>query len=217
MIPEQPTERDVGAIDVAVHAADPITRAHLAEEIGSTAEFRLVPLDAGKPVQGVVVISVDNVDMTTLDFMREHRTPGTTFCLIVRSAWYLDYAAAIEHGVRGVLWRDEYTPDRFRRLIRTAHQGQADFPNSIQAGLLEYLQRLQEHVLVPRGLTSSGLQAREVEILRLMADGMTLEEIARELAYSERTVKNVFYNLIKRLNLRNRTHAVSYAIRSGLI
>ncbi|MGM1064154.1 LuxR C-terminal-related transcriptional regulator [Saccharothrix sp. Mg75] len=207
----------MSAINVAVHAADPITRAHLADEINSTVEFQLVAPEGGEAVDGVVVASVDNADMTTLEMMRDLRTPRTAFCLIVRHDWYLDYSAAVEHGVRGVLWRADYTPARLRRLIHVAHQGQADFPNSLQAGLLEHLRRLQEHVLVPAGLTPSGLQVREVDMLRLMAEGMTLEEISKEMSYSERTVKNIFYGLMKRLNLRNRTHAVSYAIRAGLI
>ena len=52
---------------------------------------------------------------------------------------------------------------------------------------------------------------------RLVADGWDTSEIAKELSYSERTIKNVFYGITARLNLRNRPHAVAYALRKGMI
>ena len=63
----------------------------------------------------------------------------------------------------------------------------------------------------------AGLAPREVEVLRLLADGLDTSEIARKLAYSERTVKNVVHDVTTRLQLRNRSHAVAYALREGLI
>jgi len=69
----------------------------------------------------------------------------------------------------------------------------------------------------PRGLTFSGLTPRETEVLRLVADGHDTSEIAAKLSYSERTVKNVLHDLNTRLQLKNRSHAVAYAVREGLI
>ena len=77
--------------------------------------------------------------------------------------------------------------------------------------------RLQRQVLSPRGLTFSGLTDREVKVLRLLADGLDTGEVGRQLFLSERTVKNVVHDITSRLNLRNRTHAVAYAVRQGLI
>jgi DNA-binding CsgD family transcriptional regulator len=67
------------------------------------------------------------------------------------------------------------------------------------------------------GVNPSGLTAREVDVLRLMAEGLDTAEIAGKLCYSERTVKNVIYGITHRLKLRNRSHAVAYALRSGMI
>jgi DNA-binding NarL/FixJ family response regulator len=72
-------------------------------------------------------------------------------------------------------------------------------------------------VLGPRGIVFTGLAPREVEVLRLLADGLDTAEIARRLCYSERTVKNVVHDVTTRLQLRNRSHAVAYALREGLI
>lgn len=70
-------------------------------------------------------------------------------------------------------------------------------------------------MLSPRGLTLNGLSAREIEVLRLAAEGLDTEEIAHRLAYSARTVTNVLHDITCRFQLRNRTHAVTYAIREG--
>jgi DNA-binding NarL/FixJ family response regulator len=79
------------------------------------------------------------------------------------------------------------------------------------------MRRTKDEILVPNGLTAYGLTSREVDVLRLVSEGWDLEEVGHKLNYSERTVKNVLYALMKRLKLRNRAHAVSYAIRCGLI
>lgn len=54
-------------------------------------------------------------------------------------------------------------------------------------------------------------------MLRLIAEGRQCDEIATELCYSERTVRYILYGAMKRLRTRTRAHAVSYAIRAGLI
>jgi len=77
--------------------------------------------------------------------------------------------------------------------------------------------QLQRQVLAPRGLTFSGLTERELAVLRLLADGHDTAEVGRQLFYSERTVKNIVHDVTSRLELRNRTHAVAYALRQGLI
>jgi DNA-binding NarL/FixJ family response regulator len=63
----------------------------------------------------------------------------------------------------------------------------------------------------------SALTAREVDILRFIADGHSNAHIARSLSCSHHTVKNVIHGLMARLQLRNRAHAAAYAVRTGLI
>ena len=58
---------------------------------------------------------------------------------------------------------------------------------------------------------------RQVAVLRLMADGLGNASIARSLSCSEHTIKNVIYELMTRLDARNRAHAVAAAVRAGLI
>nr|WSW65603.1 helix-turn-helix transcriptional regulator [Streptomyces sp. NBC_00995] len=54
-------------------------------------------------------------------------------------------------------------------------------------------------------------------MLRLLAEGLDTAEIATKLGWSDRTIKNIILNVRTRLQLRNRTHAVAYAMREGLI
>jgi DNA-binding NarL/FixJ family response regulator len=102
-------------------------------------------------------------------------------------------------------------------MITAMVRGEGVLPGDLLGKLLDQVGRLQRQVLDPRGLTLSTLTAREVDMLRLVAEGMDTAEIAAKTAYSERTVKNVLHEVITRLNLRNRAHAVGYAMRHGLI
>jgi DNA-binding NarL/FixJ family response regulator len=62
-----------------------------------------------------------------------------------------------------------------------------------------------------------GLTTRDVEVLRLLADGRTTADIAQKLAYSESTVKQLVHAILQSLGARNRAHAVALAIRAELI
>lgn len=203
-------------IKVAVHAEDPITCMGLVGPLEGNPQFKLSAAEPGAEVD-VMVVSVDTVNADTMELLRTWQAPSVRFCLIVDNSWHADYSMAAEYGVRAALWRAEFTPARFIDVIWRISKGWADFPASLQGGLLDHVHRVQRDVLTPRGLTASGLSAREINVLRLAAEGYVIAEISQELCYSERTIKNIFYGLMKQLNLRNRTHVVSYAIRSGLI
>jgi DNA-binding NarL/FixJ family response regulator len=101
--------------------------------------------------------------------------------------------------------------------VRHAAAGDGSVPPDLLGRLLRQVGRLQRQVLAPRGLTFTGLSEREVDVLRLVADGLDTSEIARHLSYSERTIKNVIHDITTRLQLRNRAQAVAYAMREGLI
>ena len=146
------------------------------------------------------------------------RKDGRPQLMLVATA--VDDAAlvlAAEAGVAGLLRRSDANPDTLVRTIRRVASGEGEVPPDLLGRLLEQVGRLQRQVLAPRGLTFSGLTPRETEVLRLVADGHDTSEIALRMCYSERTVKNVLHDLTTRLQLRNRTHAVAYAVREGLI
>jgi DNA-binding NarL/FixJ family response regulator len=102
-------------------------------------------------------------------------------------------------------------------VIRAAAAGEGAVPADLLGRLLDQVGRLQRQVLWPNGMTFAGLNEREIEVLRLVAEGFDTAEIAAKLSYSQRTVKNVLHDITSRLHLRNRSHAVAYALRHGLI
>ena len=102
------------------------------------------------------------------------------------------------------------------QVIQAAAAGNGAVPPDLLGRLLAQVGALQRKVLGPRGLPFAGLADREVEVLRLVADGLDTAEIAAKLSYSPRTIKNVLHDVTSRLHLRNRSHAVAYALRNGL-
>jgi DNA-binding NarL/FixJ family response regulator len=123
----------------------------------------------------------------------------------------------VESGVCGVLNRVDATGERLVRAIQLAAMGNGDLPPELVRHLLDHVGQLSRNLLAPRGLSFAGLTGRERDVLQLIAEGLSTREVAIRLAYSERTIKNVIQDLTMRLNVRNRTHAVAYAVRNGWI
>ncbi|WP_280892614.1 response regulator transcription factor [Streptomyces sp. LBL] len=201
---------------MAVHAPDDIIRAGLVSFLGRDRSIREV-LPAKIQDADVIVVVVDVVDASALEGLRGLSNAPTPSFLVVAKYWRSDISAAIDCGVRAVLWRDAFTPAVFIRTLLTVAGGGGSLPPTLQGALMSQVQWTNREVLAPRGLTASGVSPREVDVLRLVAEGKELSEIAAKLSYSERTVKYTLYGLMKRLRLRNRAHAVSYAIRAGII
>ncbi|MGW1564360.1 LuxR C-terminal-related transcriptional regulator [Streptomyces sp. NPDC002144] len=202
---------------MAIHPPDPLTRAGLISSLKSDRRFVEVPVDEPHEAD-LMVVALDTVDAEALDLLPTLcDRPEARFVLVVGRQWIANVSTAVDRGVRAVLWRDSFTPQAFIRTLLTVASGGGSLPPALQGTLLEQVQWTHREVLTPRGLTASGVTPREVDVLRLVADGQELSEIARKLSYSERTVKYILYGLMKRMQLRNRAHAVSYAIRSGII
>jgi DNA-binding NarL/FixJ family response regulator len=200
-----------------VYGLDPISQAGVISQLKSRPEIRIVA-DADKTTASVAVLVADAVDAGTVRLLHGLRRDGLVRLVLV--ATVVDDGAlvsAAEAGVGGLLRRTDATADSLVRTIERVACGQGDVPADLLGRLLEQVGRLQRQVLAPRGLTFSGLTPRETEVLRLVADGHDTSEIAAKLSYSERTVKNVLHDLNTRLQLKNRSHAVAYAVREGLI
>ncbi|MFH7341061.1 LuxR C-terminal-related transcriptional regulator [Streptomyces hygroscopicus] len=165
----------------------------------------------------VAVASLHSPDTGAVTRLRTHAGERSALVLVVGGEWRASLHQAIELGVRAVLPRAGFTWEAFTQTVRQVRAGHADLPPALQGRLMDQMQYTYREVLVPRGLTPGGLTEREAKVLRLVADGHELQDIGNQLGYSERTIKNVLYGVIKRHRLRNRSHAVSFAIRSGLI
>jgi DNA-binding NarL/FixJ family response regulator len=206
------------AIRVRVHAFDPILKAGVVSQLRPRPEVRMVPESEADQVQVAMVVT-DTVDDDTIQLLKQlHRDSGAPCTVLVASGLDDgDLINAVEAGVVGVLRRHEATADRLVEAIAGAARNEGSVPPDLLGRLLTQVGAVQRGVLSPKGLSFSGLADREIEVLRLVADGCDTHEIADRLAYSERTVKNVLHDITTRLHLRNRSHAVAYALRQGLI
>ncbi|MET8765264.1 LuxR C-terminal-related transcriptional regulator [Lentzea sp. NPDC004782] len=147
-----------------------------------------------------------------------HVHSGLRFVLIVDDACALGLPDAVELGPIALVPRTEATQQaRLLCAINDVHDCCSDLVPVPEGTLRRSLQQLHEKSLRPDGPSLPELSPRETEMLRLLAEGLDTAEIAEKLIYSERTVKNVLHNLLNRLDLRNRTHAVAYALRRGLL
>jgi DNA-binding NarL/FixJ family response regulator len=204
-------------VGVAVYAADPVLRVGVVHQLRQRPEVHLLG-DADAERAGVSLVVVDQVDDdTTVLLHRLRRNTDTRTGLVVGSLGAGALQRVIECGVVAVLRRVEADEDRLLHLVLAMAKGEGVLPGDLLGTLLAHMGSPQRSGLDPRALSLSTLTTREADMLRLVAEGLDTAEIARKTAYSERTVKNVLHEIITRLQLRNRAHAVGYALRNGLI
>jgi DNA-binding NarL/FixJ family response regulator len=197
---------------VVVRATDPILHNGVCMALRSRDDVRVV--DGGPAEPAVVALLVtDRLDETMSRLLSALRHQG--FTRIVLVAGEIDdneILDAVEHGVCAVARRADAGPEVLVRLVKAAAAGEGALPPDLLGRLLNRVSRLQRQVLEPRGMSN-----RETEVLRLVASGFSTQEIAERLCYSQRTVKSILHDVTNRFQLRNRSHAVAYALREGLI
>lgn len=123
-----------------------------------------------------------------------------------------DVVRALRSGVRVMLRSADATPDRLLAAVTSAVDGDGWLPHEVLVGALGGF-----HAPAPATPAPSPLTKRQTSVLALMAEGQDNATIARSLVCSEHTVKNVIYDLMARLQVRNRAHAVACGVRAGLI
>lgn len=209
-------EAAVERVRVVVQSADHLSMAGLTSYLGSRAEIAVLDWDQ-RARADVVVVAVDRIGPEVLTGLRRVATDvGAPVVLVLDEVGEKDVLAAVEYRVVAILPRTAATGERVLRSVLAAASGGGVMPPSLVAELLRHVERLQRELVSPDKSVPK-LTPREADVLRLMADGLDTAEIAGRLCYSERTIKNVFYGLTTRLNLRNRPHAVAYALRKGMI
>jgi len=203
---------------VFVHADDPVSQAGLEQLLRGRPEIYVVASGQIDDA-AVAVLATDNVDEAAIRTIGGIQRDGCPRVVVV--AGHLDEAgllAATEAGTLGMLRRQHCSPEELVRVIRRVAAGEACVPHDLVGQLLGAVRRLA------RGGTALSapnvphhLAPREREVLRLLADGQDTQEIAATLNYSERTVKGVIHEITTRLQLRNRSHAVAFALRNDLL
>jgi DNA-binding NarL/FixJ family response regulator len=200
---------------VAVEASDPITRAGIVSQLRRSRDVELVEQDGVRTA--VALLVVDSIDETVIARVQELSRRGSKIVIVVSRFDPRAILPVLDFGVRAVLTRCEANAERLVSVLRSVSAGGVDLPSGVLRHLIEQVGFVNRDVLAPRGLRFAGLTPRERDVLTLVAEGLSTREVATRMAYSERTIKNVLQDLTTRLQLRNRTQAVAYALRNGWI
>ncbi|MFG3034580.1 LuxR C-terminal-related transcriptional regulator [Streptomyces sp. NPDC048253] len=204
-------------IPVAVQAPDPISREGAVSQLRGRPEVE-VREEVSATAGTVALLIEDSLDEGALGRLRRIvRSEGARAVLVVGTIRETELLDVIECGVGAIVWRREATAHRLVQAVLAAHRGDGDLPADLLGRLISQVGTLHRGAAGRPGAPSLGLAPREVDVLRLVAEGLDTGEIASKLSYSERTVKNVMHGLTTRLHLRNRAHAVAYALREGYI
>jgi DNA-binding NarL/FixJ family response regulator len=160
------------------------------------------------------VVLVDPAMDGGLDLVRALAETTTAKVVVCASTVTEDVVlTGMQAGAVGVLGKDTLTPDSLGAAVRAAASGTGVVAPDVLSRLLRNL--------TPDGLdqnsTHARLSEREQQVLGLIADGHPTREVAEQLCYSERTVKNILHDVVTKLNARSRSQAVAFAVREGLI
>ncbi len=143
--------------------------------------------------------------------------PDAKIVMLTGSDDEQDLFAAVRAGAAGYLLK-EVSIEEVAGAVRAAHRGEGLVAPSLVANLLREFTVLSRRVEDDdAGGGEPKLTDREVEVLRLVARGMSNKEIAGQLVIAENTVKNHVRNILEKLRLRSRTEAAMYAVREKLI
>lgn len=198
-----------------------IVREGLRTLIGTEPGMEVVG-EAEDGIEAIEKAQALNPDVILLDMMMPHKdglevisllneTDSEARILVLTSFSHDDKVfPAIKAGAMGYLLKNT-APNILLDAIRAVYRGEPSMSPDIASKLMRDLQGSSDLPPTPDPLT-----AREVDVLRLVAQGLTNSEIADSLTVSEGTVRTHVSNILSKLHLANRTQAALYALREGL-
>ena len=153
--------------------------------------------------------ALDGIEATRI-LHREMPHVGIIFCTVFEDDEFV--FAGLQAGGRGYILKDD-DPDTMLRAIRAVANGESLLGSAIAQKVLRQFSALpgKQTTLV------DDLTPREIEVLKLIANGLSNKEIADSLVLSEKTVKNHINNVFSKLHVYDRSQAMLYAIRQGLV
>lgn len=157
----------------------------------------------------LILPGIDGVEAT-----RQVKKASPRTQVVVLTSYHEDehIFPALRAGALSYVLKD-IDPDQLADAIRLAHAGEAVLNPRVAARMVKEMQGTREEILNPfRELTD-----REMEVLRLIANGKNNQEIAGVLVISEKTVKSHITNILNKLHLADRTQAAVYAWQEGIV
>ncbi len=210
LVDDQPLFRT--AIASLVNAQDDFTVVGEAEN-GLIAVERAHELAPDLIVMDVEMPVMDGVEATRL---LTEQMPGIRIVMLTVSDSEEHLFDAVRNGASGYLLKD-LRPDQLYDMLRSVMRGDTPISPGV-AGLLlsEVRSGNLTAVEAPTATQGPPITARELEILQLVAEGLSNKQIGRRLSITEGTVKNHVHNALEKLHLDNRIQAASYIVRQGL-
>jgi DNA-binding NarL/FixJ family response regulator len=218
---------DAGTIRVVIVDDHALFRRGLDRVLSSEPDIEIVgeAADGVEAVQrveellpDVVVMDVRMPRASGIEAARQLRStaPGTKVMMLTVSDLEEDLYEAVKAGVSGYLLK-EVAIEEVADAVRAVAAGQSLVSPSMTSKLLEEFNVLSRRADERQRSLTTKLTDREVEVLRLVAKGLSNREIGSELYISENTVKNHVRNVLEKLHLHSRMEAVVYAMREKLL
>ncbi len=193
--------------------------AHGVEVLG-LAHNGLEALDKARTLRPEVILM--DIHMPQLDGLTALRLikaelPEIKIVMLTMSAEDEDLFEAIKSGACGYLLKTQDT-DEFFVLLQDVARGETALSPEIAARILSEFGR-QASVAQALGDQEqhASLSPRQIEVLTLVAHGLTYKEVGAKLCLAERTIKYHMGEIVARLHLENRTQVIEYARRTGLV
>ena len=142
--------------------------------------------------------------------------PGAKILMLTISDEEADLYESIKAGASGYLLK-EISIEEVADAIRSVWAGQSRISPSMASKLLSEFAAISQRAGDRRELAAAKLTDREMQVLRLVAQGLNNKDIAEQLFISENTVKNHIRNILDKLHLHSRMEAVVYAVREKLL
>jgi NarL family two-component system response regulator LiaR len=182
------------------------------EVVGEAGDGQEAALRAQETHPDVILMDLLMPGMDGIEATRQiiSRQPKTRILVLTSFAADNKVFPAIKAGALGYLLKDS-SPEELVRAIRQVHRGEPSLHPTIARKLLQEIARPAELQLAPEALT-----AREMMVLRLIAQGLSNQEIADRISVSEPTVRAHVSRILGKLHLASRTQAALYAVREGL-
>ena len=192
----------------------PVVRAGLSSMLGKHRGIQISGVAASaeeafaimesRPVD-VILLDLRMPGMSGIDALQNLATRPSPPRVLILSSFEFEEEIfrAVQAGASGYVLKD-MSRDEIVAAIMAVHAGKRHFPPAIAARLAERKHR-------------ATLSAREVEILELLAKGLTNKEIGQAFGISKHTVRNQIYSITQKLDVADRTEAASVAIKQGII